>query len=230
MIWAMAAKELKETAWIWLIAGAALLLLAFDAMRIPILPEIVRVLLFQGVYADIRIPFLAGHIAAGVGWVMGLFAVAMGLWQSYGESWRGTYPVLLHLPMPRRTVFGVKIAVGLGLVCGLTAAALLAVCLWASTPGTHASPFEWGMTTTAWHTWFAMPIVYLGAFASGLLPARWYGTRLFPLATASAATGFMLLADESAMLPGVLFFGCVLAAAAVFLAVIDHLVASCDFS
>lgn len=230
MIWAMVAKELKETAWIWLIAAAALMLLALDSMRIPLLPDFVRVLLLQGYLADVRIPFLGGNVAAGVGWVMGLFAVAMGLWQSYGETWRGTYPLLLHLPMPRRTIFGVKIAVGLGLVSGLAAAALLAVSLWASTPGTHASPFEWSMTATAWHTWFAIPVVYLGAFATGLLPARWLGTRLFPLAAAGAVTGFLLVAQEALSLAGGVFFAGVLAAAAVFLAVIDHLVASCDFS
>ena len=38
------------------------------------------------------------------------------------------------------------------------------------------------MTGPAFRAWGVLPLVYLGAFASGLRPARWFGTRLFPLA------------------------------------------------
>lgn len=230
MVWAMVAKELKETAWIWLLAAAALVVFALDAMRIPLLPEFARSLVLQGHYGDIRIPFLGGHVASGIGWISGILGVALGIWQSFGESWRGTYPVLLHLPMPRRTIFAIKLTVGLALVWGLPVIALLVIAWWASTPGTHASPFEWGMTMPAWNTWFAMPIVYLGAFATGLLPARWFGTRLFPLLTAAGVTAFLLLASEAGSLSSAVLFGGVLAAAAVYLVVIDHLAETRDYS
>ena len=53
--------------------------------------------------------------------------------------------------------------------------------VWAATPGTHAGPFEWSMTWPAFLVWLLLPLFYLGAFASGIRPARWYGSRLLPL-------------------------------------------------
>ena len=37
------------------------------------------------------------------------------------------------------------------------------------------------MTESAWQRALLMPLLYLGAFLSGLRPARWFGTRLLPL-------------------------------------------------
>ncbi len=38
------------------------------------------------------------------------------------------------------------------------------------------------MTDMAWLVWTVLPVVYLGAFLTGLLPARWLGTRALPTA------------------------------------------------
>ena len=51
-------------------------------------------------------------------------------------------------------------------------------------PGTHASPFFWWMTANAWVALGFIAIVYPAAFLTGLRPARWFGTRLLPLAAA----------------------------------------------
>jgi hypothetical protein len=40
------------------------------------------------------------------------------------------------------------------------------------------------MTGPVWRLAFLMPLLYLGAFLSGLRPARWFGTRLLPLVAA----------------------------------------------
>jgi hypothetical protein len=53
-------------------------------------------------------------------------------------------------------------------------------------PGFHAGPFEWSMSAPAWQLFSLIPLVYLGAFLSGLRPSRWFGTRLLPLATSLA--------------------------------------------
>ena len=37
------------------------------------------------------------------------------------------------------------------------------------------------MTWPAFQVWLLMPLAYLGAFASGIRPARWFGSRLLPL-------------------------------------------------
>ncbi|HEX7447254.1 MAG TPA: hypothetical protein VF306_06905 [Pirellulales bacterium] len=137
------------------------------------------------------IPHWAGHHAAttpfiGDGFVaevaiMALFlAVALGLMQSYAESARGTWLWLLHRPIGRNRVIAVKLAVGT-VVYVLCAAPPLAVyALWAATPRTHASPFEWSMTIDAWRYCFAMLVMYFAAFLSGVWPGRWWGARLLP--------------------------------------------------
>ncbi|MGE0535240.1 MAG: hypothetical protein AB7O68_09725 [Pirellulales bacterium] len=110
------------------------------------------------------------------------FAVVAGMWQTLMESLRGTYAFLLHRPAPRSQLFGVKLLVGGAATVFVTVLPLLIYSLWAATPGTHASPFFWSMSWWAWNLAAAIPLVYLGAFLSGLRPARWFGSLLFPLA------------------------------------------------
>jgi hypothetical protein len=230
MVRALAIKELRETAWIWLLAAAWLFAVAMDSMRMPILPEYVRNYLMTRYRPEAQIPFFSGEIATSIAMGMGLFAIALGIRQSAGESWTGTYPLILHLPMARQRLFGVKLAVGLALVWGLGAAALGAICWWAATPGTHGSPFEWDMTAEAWRAWFAMSLVYLGAFATGIWPTRWFGTRLFPLVSACMTAVAILSAASQEMVPTVAFVGAVVLAAAVYAVVIGHQIAVRDFS
>ena len=57
------------------------------------------------------------------------------------------------------------------------------------------------MTAWAWQLWLCMPLVYLGAFLSGIRPARWFGTRLMPLVAAgfrdiSHRDGSVVVADR----------------------------------
>jgi len=111
----------------------------------------------------------------------GALAIALGFRQSAWEPSQGTAPYLLHLPLSRRTIFLTKLATGIGLLLACTLAPILAYATWAATPGTHPGPFEWSMTGPAFRLWLIMPLVYLGAFASGIRPARWFGSRLLPL-------------------------------------------------
>ena len=225
MAWAFAVKELRETAWIWILAAACFFIVAMDAVRVPLVPGIGMLLMStQG-----QIPFVEIQIAIRIAGVMGLFGIALGIRQTAGEMRSGTYPLTLHLPMSRRRLFAVKLVTGIGLVWILGGVALAAICWWAATPGTHASPFEWSMTADAWRTWFAMPIVYLGAFTTGVLPARWFGTRLFPLVTACLATMMLLMAGQASS-SSIPFVFAVLGTACAYLVILDHLVAVRDFS
>jgi hypothetical protein len=143
------------------------------------------------------IPFVDGSSCELIVLVAGAMAIALGLRQTLGESARGTYLLLLHRPASRRGVIGMKVFVGLAayVICG--AAAILIFGLWAATPGTHASPFEWSMTIDAWCALVPPAILYLGAFLSGLRPGRWFGTRLLPLVAA-----FCVVAIWEAMTEG----------------------------
>jgi hypothetical protein len=126
--------------------------------------------------------------------VSGVFAAVLGLRQSAWEEWRGTFQFLLHRPVRRETIFLTKLATGGGVHLACTGVALLLYALWAATLGRRAAPFEWATTGFAWRLWFTMPSIYLGAFLTGLRPARWYGTRVLPLlACVMTVVGLMLL-------------------------------------
>src|SRR5262249_40137768 len=76
--------------------------------------------------------------------------------------------------------FLTKLATGVGVFVCCAAVPVALYGAWAAVPGHHPGPFEWSMTGPAWQTVFLMPLLYLGAFLSGLRPARWFGTRLLP--------------------------------------------------
>jgi hypothetical protein len=139
------------------------------------------------------VPFVAGDFAAVLSFIGGGLAIALGFRQSAWEPSQGTAPYLLHLPLSRRTIFLTKLTTGIGLLLACTLAPILAYATWAATPRTHPGPFEWSMTGPAFRLWLIMPLVYLGAFASGIRPARWFGSRLLPL-LAVAPVGVLLYA------------------------------------
>jgi hypothetical protein len=232
MVRALVLKELKESAWIWLLAAAAYTEFALHAMRFPLMPVRIVMSLFSGhSYGPTQlIPFVNPQIATAFAWITAGFALALGVWQSFGESWRGTFPLILHLPMSRRRLIGMKLVAGLAFTLGLSAVALLIVCLWAATPGTHASPFEWSMTAQAWRVWLIGATIYLGAFATGIYPARWIGTRLFPAIAASVTAFVMIIASDAGSLSLGWFLAILLAIDAMLLVVIDGVVRSRDFS
>jgi hypothetical protein len=118
-------------------------------------------------------------------------AMALGFRQSVWELVKGTAPFLLHRPMSRRAIILTKLFAGILLLMASTLAPILIYAAWAAAPGTHPGPFEWWMTGPMLHVWFAMPLVYLGAFASGIRPARWFGSRLLPLVSV-AIPAFLL--------------------------------------
>ena len=183
MLTKLALKELRETAWIAAAALAVYLYFAVSLIGLSIGP-------WTAVGRGTWIPFVVGELLEPFAVVAICLAAGLGFRQTVGESARGTFLFLLHRPAARERLIGAKLAVGGGLYLVCSAVPIAIYAWWAATPGTHASPFEWSMTFPIWKVWITMLILYLGAFLSGLRPARWYGTRLFPL----AATGGVVLA------------------------------------
>jgi ABC-type transport system involved in multi-copper enzyme maturation permease subunit len=122
-----------------------------------------------------------------------ILAIALGFRQSAWESSQGTALYLLHLPLGRRSIYLTKLATGITLLLSCTILPILIYGSWAALPGTHAGPFEWSMTGPAFHVWLLMPLAYLGAFASGIRPARWFGSRLLPLLATAIPAIFLCL-------------------------------------
>src|SRR4051794_3600456 len=195
MTTALAYKELRETLPIAAVGLAALLLVALHPMGYSPIPNLLGYLQ-QG-----RIPFVSygDDFVSQFGMAAGGLALVLGFWQSLGDFWGDAHLFVLHRPASRRKIYGVKLFVGLAayVVCSVVPVVLYS--LWAATPGTHASPFQWSMTTDAWIAWLSMVTVYLGAFLSGIRPAAWLGTRLAPMA--AAASMLMLASAVSALSP-----------------------------
>jgi len=139
-----------------------------------------------------EVPFVGGEFLTFYAYVSMGFALALGFRQSAWESAKNTYLFLLHRPISRNAIFLTKLAVGGGVLLLCSSMPIVLYGWWAATPGHHASPFTWSMTASAWQMASAVPVLYLGAFLSGLRPARWFGTRLLPV-VATAAILYVLL-------------------------------------
>ncbi|WP_010583412.1 hypothetical protein [Schlesneria paludicola] len=181
---ALLSKELRELS---LYAGLALLVQIHflgAAMDLPLIP-------YFSEGRGNEIPFLPAYYGSNAESnfcaTAVIAAIAFGLHQSIWETWRQTTLFLLHRPMPRRQLLYGKMLAGLLLILAVTALPLLVYSLWAATPGTHASPFFWGMTEGWWRTIGLAVVCYLGAFLTGIRPAYWIGSRSWPLITALVA-------------------------------------------
>jgi len=133
------------------------------------------------------VPFVQGTFVTILFCIGAALAITLGFRQSAWEPSQGTAQYLLHLPLRRRAIFLTKLTTGIGLLLGCTLLPILIYGTWAAMPATHAGPFEWSMTGPAFLVWLLMPLVYLGAFASGIRPARWFGSRLLPLLSVALA-------------------------------------------
>lgn len=184
---AMALKEMREIRGIALVALVIYSLLLVNAIA-PSSPLnlLSYVPVASSPYEQLP-PFVSDGFLFRFHVVSALLAIVLGLWQTQGESVRGTYPFLLHRPVSRRWLIGVKLVVGMLAYLVPAALPLGIYTLWAATPGSHLGPFEWSMTWPAWAGWLAATVLYTGAFLTGIRPGRWYGTRLLPLLAAVMA-------------------------------------------
>lgn len=177
MFKAIAIKELRELAGIVAVGVIALAYMLAMYTGAPLFP------LSSGIPTS-GVPFVTDTFTYVFGLVVGALGVALGLKQTVVEGRHGLYYFLLHRPVSRRFIFGAKMAIGGGLLLTAGAGTILLYAFWAATPGKSATPFAWSMTEPAWMFLWCIGIAYLGAFLSGLRPARWFGTRLLPLVAA----------------------------------------------
>ena len=182
MVLAIVRKELRETRLFAALAVGVYLLYLSTFIGKWSRPITVLFETFLPMYVDAPdIPFVDDNFLSMFFFTGFPLAIALGFRQSAWEPSQGTALYLLHLPVARSTIFLAKLMTGIGLLLACTLLPILLYATWAAFPGTHAGPFEWSMTGPAFHLWLLLPLVYLGAFASGIRPARWFGSRLLPL-------------------------------------------------
>ena len=83
------------------------------------------------------------------------------------------------------------------------------------------------MTATAWKAWGLIAIVYLAAFLAGIRPARWFGTRLLPLAAGGLLAMLLMFAYATGRWLGIAVF---LLVAACLVGLIHFTARTRDFS
>jgi hypothetical protein len=218
-------KELRELAPLILLAALAqihFLSLAMGVSLVPLLP------MFFALSPQHPIPFVSDLTCTWMLIVAGLLACGIGLWQTMREGSAGTYLFLLHRPRRREVIFAAKLTIGVTVCLVASALPVLIYALWAAVPGHHASPFEWSMTRTVWGVVPKMPLVYLGAFLSGVRPGRLFGSRFLPLAAGATAIVMLHVLSLISGLPGLTLMLCLLLEAC-FVHVILDVAATRDF-
>jgi hypothetical protein len=116
------------------------------------------------------------------GYAFGALAIGLGLWQSMGESWRQTSLFLLHRPVTKTGVCLAKWTYGITWLTAILFIGLF-IGLWATArPGLRAAPVDMIALIAWWQPSFSWTLLYSGAFLTGIRPASWWGSRLFPLA------------------------------------------------
>jgi ABC-type transport system involved in multi-copper enzyme maturation permease subunit len=194
MVLALVRKELRETRTFAALAVAVYLIYLSRLTGTWGQPLITMFGWFPGLNLEPPdIPFVQGNFVGAFFFVGVALAITLGFRQSAWEPSQGTAPVLLHLPLRRQTIFLTKLATGMAIQLVCTVIPILIYGAWAASPGTHAGPFEWSMTATAFHVWLQLSLAYLGAFACGIRPARWFGSRLLPLVAAAVPGMFLFL-------------------------------------
>ncbi len=130
-------------------------------------------------------------------WVVPLgFAVLLGLLQTISDSIQGTWGNLLHLPQGRRWVISTKLLAGSAAYLACSGLFVLGCVLLALSRQTENQPLQWWMVHPLVQFILLGMLLYLGAFLSGLRPARWYGSRLLPLCGCGMlAWGLILIAE-----------------------------------
>ena len=216
---ALLSKELRECGLYAAIALLAQIHFLGEGMGLPLIP-----LMSNG--RGVEIPFLASGRESTFTTIAILAAIVLGLHQTAWESWRQTTLFLLHRPLPRPQIYLLKIVAGSLLLVGVAAVPLFVYSLWASMPGTHASPFYWSMTEPWWRSVAVCWVCYLGAFLTGIRPAYWVGSRTWPLITAlvmSLALKFSLngLTLSPFVAVGLCYTGCLLMGSGLIISILQ---------
>ena len=190
MVLALVRKELRETR---AFATLALVLYLVYVCNLTgqVGPLLKALELLPGIgVTPVDVPFVQGNFDTMLFFIGGVLAIALGFRQSAWEPSQGTALYLLHLPLPRRTIVLTKLLTGIGLLLVCTLVPILMYATWAALPRTHPGPFEWRMIGGSLRIWLLLPLVYLGAFTSGIRQGRWFGSRLLPLASIAVPATF----------------------------------------
>jgi hypothetical protein len=139
-----------------------------------------------------------GDFLTWFGFLLASIASAAGLAMSLDDGLRGTWQFALFRPLSRRAYIGTKLLVGGAMTFALSVLPVAVYSVWAARPGNVAAPFRLSLLQPALEACGWSVVVFLGAFLSGIRPAKWWWSRLWPLgATVVLGMFFWLTSIES---------------------------------
>ena len=117
------------------------------------------------------------------GFLLASIAIVLGFSMSLDDGLRGTWAFALFRPVSRRAYIGAKLLVGGVMTLVLALLPVVAYSIWGARPGNLGAPFHWAQLQPAMEACGWSVVVFFGAFLSGLRPAKWWWSRLWPLVT-----------------------------------------------
>lgn len=169
------------------------------------------------------------------GFIGASFAGSLGLVMSLNDGARGMWAFVLFRPSSRRAYIGAKLLTGGVLTLATVALPAIVYLVWAKTPGNVAIPFDWSYAQPAIEACGWAVVVFLGGFLTGIRPASWWWSRLWPLG-ATVVLGMMLSGSvmggfEPDIMPSqAQYWGLCLLVGAILVTSILHVVDERDFA
>jgi hypothetical protein len=120
----------------------------------------------------------------------------LGLLQIVPEQRRDQWAFLMHRPVTPRTIFFAKATAGIFLYVCATGLPLAGFSIWLSVPGNFPGPFDASLTLPDVAAILAGIPFYFAAMLVALRPARWWGSKILPVACAVTCTLFTVVAIE----------------------------------
>jgi hypothetical protein len=108
-------------------------------------------------------------------------ALLLGVLQIFPELRRDQWAFLVHRPIPRSTIYYGKVIAGLSLYFLATALPFFCAQLWIAMPGHYPIPYDIRMSLPVVADVVSSIPFYFAGLLFALRPARWYGSRIFPL-------------------------------------------------
>jgi hypothetical protein len=189
MMLRLVGKELRENG-IWALVAFAAAMYVIFLRRAPDLlgPYASMAAPWGGIYGSLGLSYGPGRIVLPLLWPTGMtlllcmvWGAALGLTQTIVERARGTFQVLVTLPVCRDQVLVAKVAAGF-ILYTLSMGVPFGLLVWrAATPGHYPSPFRAWMLLPGLTALAGGLLTYAASLVTVLRPARWYATCGAPL-------------------------------------------------
>jgi hypothetical protein len=141
-----------------------------------------------------------------------LFGVVQSLFETKADNWA----FVVHRPASRRQIFVAKSVAGLVLLYGALGLPCLIAAAWAARPGNLRITFAWPMLLPSLALVLSSGCYYFVGMIVTLRGARWWGTRLLPVAFAISCSLGILVATEFWQAAIVVMVCCLIGATAAY--------------